>query len=319
MANTIKIKNSGIASAVPTSLEHGELGLNYADGKLFYKNSSNTIVEFGGASMESTTAISDSPPASPSEGDLWFESDTARLFVYYDSSWVEVSSSAGPKGDTGDGIVTGSVQMYAGSTAPAGWLMCDGSAVSRTTYANLFSVIGTAFGSGDGSTTFNLPDTRSRVPVGVGTGSGLTNRTLGVAGGAETKTINSANLPTHTHTINHDHGAVTSGTVSSDHSHSGTTASSDPAHTHNYQAGNQSASGTTRAILSPTGGTTFTTGINSASVAHSHTFTTGGISANHTHPVDVDAFSGSSGNGGFANNPLDVMNPFLPFNFIIRI
>lgn len=64
----------------------------------------------------------------------------------------------------------GMVVPFAGSAAPDHWLMCDGSAVSRSTYADLFTAIGTAFGAGDGSTTFNVPDLRSRLPIGVGTG-----------------------------------------------------------------------------------------------------------------------------------------------------
>lgn len=59
-------------------------------------------------------------------------------------------------------LPSGSLVDFAGTSAPAGWLMCDGSAVSRTTYADLFLAIGTAYGSGDGSTTFNLPDFRGR-------------------------------------------------------------------------------------------------------------------------------------------------------------
>jgi microcystin-dependent protein len=55
-------------------------------------------------------------------------------------------------------VPTGCVQAFAGQTTPTGWLLCDGSAVSRTTYAKLFSVIGTSYGNGDGSTTFNLPN-----------------------------------------------------------------------------------------------------------------------------------------------------------------
>ena len=74
----------------------------------------------------------------------------------------------------------GEVKMYAGSTAPQGWLMCDGSAVSRNTYARLFEIIGTTYGAGDGETTFNLPDLRGRVVTGVGTLSGNTY-TLGGA------------------------------------------------------------------------------------------------------------------------------------------
>lgn len=64
------------------------------------------------------------------------------------------------------GIPAGIVLPYGGSTAPAGWILCDGTAVSRTTYARLFTAIGTAYGSGDGSTTFNVPDMRGRTFAG---------------------------------------------------------------------------------------------------------------------------------------------------------
>lgn len=74
----------------------------------------------------------------------------------------------------------GTISEYGGSSAPnAQWLMCDGSAVSRTTYAGLFAILSTTYGVGDGSTTFNLPDLRGRVPVGLNaTGPSLIN-TLG--------------------------------------------------------------------------------------------------------------------------------------------
>lgn len=75
---------------------------------------------------------------------------------------------------------------YCGSAAPAGYLLCDGTAVSRTTYAALFAAIGIGFGAGNGTTTFNLPDCRGRVTMGSGTGSGLTARTFGANVGAET-------------------------------------------------------------------------------------------------------------------------------------
>ena len=97
--------------------------------------------------------------------------------------------------------MAGQIIMFAGSTAPTGWLICDGSAVSRTTYAKLFAVIGTTYGAGDGSTTFNLPDFRGRVPVGVGTGtaSTATAHTLGQKAGAETVTLTTSTIPAHTH------------------------------------------------------------------------------------------------------------------------
>lgn len=81
----------------------------------------------------------------------------------------------------------------------SGWLVCDGRAVSRSAFAELFDIIGTRFGAGDGSTTFNLPDCRGRVAGGVGAGNGLTARTMGAAVGTETHTLSSSEMPAHTH------------------------------------------------------------------------------------------------------------------------
>lgn len=115
----------------------------------------------------------------------------------------------------------GTINPYAGSdaTVPAGWLFCGGQAVSRTTYADLYTVIGTTYGAGDGSTTFNVPDLRGRVLAGKdnmgGTtasrltagGSGITGTTLGATGGTETHTLTTAQMPSHTHTQDsHSHG-----------------------------------------------------------------------------------------------------------------
>ena len=66
--------------------------------------------------------------------------------------------------------LTGTVIMYAGSSAPTDWLICDGSAISRTTYSDLFSVIGTDYGVGNGTTTFNIPNLKGKVPVGLDSG-----------------------------------------------------------------------------------------------------------------------------------------------------
>ena len=99
-------------------------------------------------------------------------------------------------------IAPGIILPYAGSVAPnasTGWLPCDGAAVSRTTYAALFAAIGTSFGAGNGSTTFNVPDLQGRAPIGVGTGSGLSARTLGEKAGAETHQLTIAQMPTHGH------------------------------------------------------------------------------------------------------------------------
>lgn len=86
-------------------------------------------------------------------------------------------------------------------TTDPGWLVCDGAAVSRTTYAELFAELGTTWGVGDGSTTFNLPDLRGRGLIGSGTGSGLTARTVGQTGGEETHLQTEAELAAHTHDV----------------------------------------------------------------------------------------------------------------------
>ncbi len=101
-----------------------------------------------------------------------------------------------------DEVVTGAILAFGGTAAPSGYLLCDGSVVSRTTYAALFSAIGTNYGVGDGSTTFGLPDLRGRAPIGTGQGSGLTNRTIGQNVGAETHQLTLAQMPSHSHTIN---------------------------------------------------------------------------------------------------------------------
>lgn len=92
-------------------------------------------------------------------------------------------------------VPIGTIEMYGGSTLPTGWLYCNGQAINRTTYSVLFEVIGTSFGAGDGSTTFNLPDLRGRFPLGVGNGSaaGHTNHTLNQKDGNENAIVVSHN------------------------------------------------------------------------------------------------------------------------------
>jgi microcystin-dependent protein len=109
---------------------------------------------------------------------------------------------------TANATPAGVVSMWVTDTAPTGWLLCQGQAVSRTTYATLFGVISTTYGVGDNSTTFNLPDLRGRVPMGAGTGrnvadsANLTARTLGAKiSDAETVTLTQGQLPSFSHEI----------------------------------------------------------------------------------------------------------------------
>lgn len=98
------------------------------------------------------------------------------------------------------GSSTGDIKLQGHTTLPTGWLLCDGSAVSRTTYSTLFGKIATNFGTGDGSTTFNLPDFRRKVPMGSGgSSSGTISNTVGSSGGEETHILVTAEMPAHTH------------------------------------------------------------------------------------------------------------------------
>lgn len=126
---------------------------------------------------------------------------------------LQSNGAAAPSWVASPGVPTGSLFPFAGSAAPTGYLLCDGSAVARTgTYAALFAVIGTTYGAGDGSTTFNLPDLRGRMPLGAGTGVGLnasgtgkpagtnqTARTAGQWGGEETNLLTTNEMPSHNH------------------------------------------------------------------------------------------------------------------------
>lgn len=125
-------------------------------------------------------------------------------------------------------IPIGSVLDYCGLTPPDGWLLCYGQAISRATYSDLFALVGTAFGVGDGSTTFNLPDCRGRIGAGKDDMGGasaarlntLSSTTLGATGGSQTHALTTAQLATHSHAVTdpgHTHtAAAPSGFVLSD-------------------------------------------------------------------------------------------------------
>ena len=176
-------------------------------------------------------------------------------------------------------VPTGAVISYAGATAPGGWLFCDGASVSRSDYPALFDAIGTTFGAVDGN-SFNLPDLQSRLPMGAGTGAGLTTRTLGTKTGAEAIT----DVPAHTHSGT----AVTAG----NHSHTQTTVNDDFNNTGSYP----NYTYPSYPNYDSAGSKTWTNTINAA--------------GDHSHTLSID----STGNASVA-----VINPVLVLNYIIKV
>lgn len=223
MANTIKPKRSYTASNTPT-LASGEVGVNAADGKIWIGNAAgnaNVLVSSlalsdhtgtltvakGGTGLGTLTANNVILGNGTSTPTFVAPSTSGNVLTSNGTTWASTAPAASGS------LPTGAIMPFAGASAPTGgYLLCDASAVSRSTYATLFGVIGTTYGSGDGSTTFNLPDLRGRLPMGAGTGSGLnasgtglpsgsaqTARTRGQWLGEETHLLTTSEMPSHSH------------------------------------------------------------------------------------------------------------------------
>lgn len=125
------------------------------------------------------------------------------------------------KGNPGESASSppGAITMFGGATAPTGHLLCDGSAVSRSTYSTLFGVIGTTYGVGDNSTTFNLPNLKGRIPVGLDPADTWFDQ-RGETGGFKEVTLTASEMPVHTHIQNsHNHTQNSHTHTNANHNH----------------------------------------------------------------------------------------------------
>ena len=200
-------------------------------------------------------------------------------------------------------VPTGAIFPYAGSSAPTGYLLCDGSAVSRTTYSALYLITGDVYGAGNGSTTFNVPDLRQRFPLGKAASG--TGAALGSTGGSINHTHTTPNhthtIAGHTHTMaNHTHTVGAHVHLIPAHEHTV------PPHSHDSRASgatieiNTNSGSHQHSVLGKEGGADGS-GANrpqgaasssGSNVTWSNVATTAG--ADHTHPNS--AFSGKVGN-----------------------
>jgi microcystin-dependent protein len=268
----------------------------------------------GGANFNGTISeIAVYPTAlSPSQVLALYSAQTETAAVGVDTGWSYGSSPVALIGSVagvevarfeangltgmGGGVPVGGIVLWGTTTAPAGYVLCDGAAINRTTYAKLFAVIGTTYGVGNGTTTFNVPNLQGRFPLGkasAGTGS-----TLGGTGGA---IDHLHSQPTHVHDLGgHVHGVSgNTGTVSADH-----------AHNFNVNTGFTN----TGVGLGAAGGFGFT-----PDHVHNAAGGTGGITANHFHGIGFNTGGPSANSGAQGNENTGTNNPpFQVFTYIIR-
>jgi len=237
------------------------------------------------------------------------------ILVKYDESTINAGSVIGPQGEQGPvgTMPVGSVTMFAGVTAPAGWLFCNGAEVDREEYPLLFDAIGTMYGEGDGETTFNLPNMNGRVPVGLNE-SDVDFDTAGKTGGEKEHTLTVSEMPSHNHGGTtgsggaHDHGGSTGSGGA--HNHGGTTGSSAVVGTLSLSAASTNPD-TASAIQRGSSGDQRELAYSSHNhsipnqAAHTHSISN---QAAHTHSI------GSQGGGGAHNN----LQPFIVLNYIIQ-
>ena len=196
----------------------------------------------------------------------------------------------------------GIIMPFAGTVAPENYLFCDGSAVSRTTYATLYAVIGDTFGAGDGSTTFNLPDLSGRVPLGVSM-----SHALGTTGGSETVTLTESELPAHVHVV-------------PQHGHADTIVATTPAFSHSITQPAFKYAKPNINIVSLSAGYGFTAVIGSSSVEatrSTNVAVTEHAAADCTMSGSVENKEAFNSNASGGNLSHSNMQPYTVFNYII--
>jgi microcystin-dependent protein len=139
-----------------------------------------------------------SAPSTTYANMMWYDttSNILKIRAEANDAWISIGylDQSAQRFEPENAVPTGAVNTFAMNSAPTGWLSCDGSLISRTTYSGLFSVVGTLYGVGDGSTTFNLPDLRGEFIRGFDAGRGVdSGRSFGTAQADE--------LKSHSHTI----------------------------------------------------------------------------------------------------------------------
>ena len=231
----------------------------------------------------------------------------------------------------------GTIQLHTAAAAPTAtgnggtWLICDGTAISRTTYSALYALVGTTYGVGDGTNTFNVPDLRSRSPIGVNTASlsGRSTRAIAANGGEETHALTEGELDQHAHSLPntaHSH-SITDQTHTHTGNASGNTGSAsltinDPGHYHTYKQGPEYQGGSvysTAFDANPNDDGRADTMSNTTGItidAHSHSLTTTAVATGITGTQTAVTGITTTNETG-SNTAHNTMHPFLVVQYII--
>ncbi|MBA4387354.1 MAG: hypothetical protein C0404_05195 [Verrucomicrobia bacterium] len=200
------------------------------------------------------------------------------------AAFAQTAANATNSTRAANGVPPGAMAPFGGSSVPTGWLLCDGTPVSRTTYAELFTVVGTNYGAGDGSTTFNVPNFKTRTPVGLDTGDTDFSK-LGKSGGEKAHVLTASEMPTHTHLIS-------------------------PPPTNTASAGSHSHD------LPMSDGGGWSGLIDSSGNSTPQWWKTTGSAGSHSHSLSISPFT--SGSAGGTNVSHNNMQPYLVVNYIIK-
>ena len=199
-------------------------------------------------------------------------------------------------------VQSGTVLLFAGVKAPNDeWLLCDGSAISRVGFASLFKVIGETYGSGDGSTTFNLPDLRGRTAIGAGQADGLSDRIIGQAIGEESHTLSISEMPQHAHSGRTD--------TAGNHTHDGISATANPKFYRSVHESTDTRSAANHQKGWKSGEYKDRTDAEFSNADHTHNFSTN-QSGDHQHTLSLAPEGG--------NQPHSIIQPSLVLTYVIK-
>ena len=205
--NFVDDKNNGVP--ITSTRMDGELNqlVDSLNQKVIIKASAPSVPVAGQLWLDSTNKIlkqyrnsewvqmgvihvATSAMATPQNGDFWLDSTNNILYARINGVWIQISNQP----------FAGFLSAWAAAVAPSGWLLCDGSAISRTTYSALFAVIGTTYGVGDNSTTFNIPNMKGKVVVGLDA-TQTEFDALAETGGEKKHVLTTAELAAHDHRV----------------------------------------------------------------------------------------------------------------------